>query len=119
MAYSEEQHEAVRRSVEQLFRDVAARFQHAAVRTDLPGPNELPGLLELSCSLPGTAHVRALPGADRIDLYVGEKTWIELMPSRGHPEKLLAAVEEILESVVAGRFGERVHVRRLKYGPYG
>jgi hypothetical protein len=117
MEYTQEQHEAVRRSVEQLFRDVAARFPKATVR-EVPGPNRRNGLIELSCSLPGTARVSALPGADQIDLYVGAKTWLELMPTRRDPDKPLASVKIIVESVVAGRFEERIRLRRVRYLPY-
>jgi len=113
MKYSSEEHEATRRSVEELFREVASRFPHATVRTDVPGPGR-EGLIELSCSLPGTTHVRALPGADQIDLYLGEATWLELMPSRRKPGKLLDSVREVVEAVVAGRFEERVREVRGK-----
>jgi hypothetical protein len=118
MSYTQEQHEASRRSIERLFRDVAARFQHATVRTDLPGPTGRPGLIELSCSVPGTSHVRALPGADQIDLYLGEKTWLELRPSRRRPGKILDSVRKVVESVVTGTFKERVRGRRVRYQPY-
>ena len=117
MEYTQEQHEAVRRSVEQLFRDVAARFARATVR-EVPGPNGRDGLIELSCSLPGTARVAALPGADQIDLYVGAKTWLELMPTRRNPEKPLASVKTIVELVVAGRFEERIRMRKVRYVAY-
>jgi hypothetical protein len=43
--YTQGEHEAMRRRVEQLFRDVASRFEHATVRTDLPGPTGRPGLI--------------------------------------------------------------------------
>jgi hypothetical protein len=66
LKYTQEQHEAVRGSVEKLFRQVAARYEHATVRNDPPGgPAQRPGMLELSCSLPGTTHVRALAGRIR------------------------------------------------------
>ena len=107
MKYTREQHEAARQSVERLFRDVAARFPHAAVRTDLRGPLGVPELLELSCSLPGTTHVRALAGADQIDIYLGRTTWLEFLPSRRKPGQLLDSVRRVVESVVAGRFEEK------------
>jgi hypothetical protein len=104
----EEDHEATRRAVERLFRDVAARFAHATVHTDLPGPPGGKGLMELSCSLPGTTHVRALAGADQVDLYLGQATWLELQPSRRNPGKLLESIRGVVEAVVTGRFEERL-----------
>ena len=106
MTYGEEQHELMRRTVEQLFRDVASRFEHASVRTDAPGPagNNLP---ELRCSLPGTASITALPGADQIDLYLGKNTWFEVLPSR-RKRPAMDFVSEVVEAVVAGRFEEHL-----------
>jgi hypothetical protein len=115
MTYTLEEHEAARHSVERLFRDVAARFSHAAVRTDLPGPpGGPPELLELSCSLPGTTHVRTIAGADQIDVYLGKTAWLEFLPSRRKPEKLLDSVRRVVEAVVAGRFEEKFCERKGK-----
>jgi hypothetical protein len=105
--YTDEDHEAARRAVEGLFREVASRFPHAHVRTDLPGPGGRPVILELSCSHPGTARVRALAGADQVDLYLGETKWLEF-PSRRNPHKMLASVRNATEKVVTGNFRERV-----------
>jgi hypothetical protein len=114
-----EDHAAARQAVEDLFRDVASRFAHASVRTDLPGPSSLPEMLELSCSIPGTARARALPGADQVDLYLGETKWLEVIPSRRNPDKMLAAVRKAVESVVTGNFKERLHGHVVRYRPYG
>jgi hypothetical protein len=38
--YTREQHEAVYRAVEELFREVASRYEHASVRTDARGRRE-------------------------------------------------------------------------------
>jgi hypothetical protein len=114
MKYTEEDHEAARRAVEELFREVASRFAHATVRTDLPGPMGIPSILELSCSLPRTTHVRALPGADQVDLYMGEATWLELRPSRKEPARLMDSIRAVVEAAVAGRFEERVREARGK-----
>jgi hypothetical protein len=117
MRPTDEEHEEVRRSVERLFRDVADRFENAIVRDDVPGPGLL-GLIELSCSTPGTARIAALPGADQIDLYVGSKTGLELRPSKHDPGQPLTRVISILESVVSGDFKEWVRLRRIRYLPY-
>jgi hypothetical protein len=116
--YTEEEHEAVRAAVEELFRETAGRFAHATVRTDLPGPGGHPSLIELACSVPGTARISALPGADQIDLYIGQGAWLEVTASRRHPEALLDRVAGVVERVVRGRFHERVGWRRLRYQAY-
>ena len=117
--YTAKDHAAARQAVEDLFREVASRFAHARVRTDLPGPGGRPGILELSCSLPGTARVRALAGADQVDLYLGEAKWLEIFPSRRNPDKMLASVRKAVETVVAGNFKERLHGHAVRYRPYG
>jgi len=43
---------------------------------------------------------------------------LELMPTRRDPDKPLASVKIIVESVVAGRFEERIRLRRVRYLPY-
>jgi hypothetical protein len=116
--YTDEDHEAARRAVEGLFREVASRFPHAHVRTDLPGPGGRPVILELSCSHPGTARVRALAGADQVDLYLGETKWLEF-PSRRNPHKMLASVRNATEKVVTGNFRERVGRHVIRYSAYG
>jgi hypothetical protein len=108
MKYAPEEHELMRREVERLFREVASRFDHASVLTDLPKPPGGEGMMELSCSLPGTSRVSALAGADQVDLYLGKATRLEFFPSRRKPGRLLDSVREVVESVVAGRFEERV-----------
>jgi hypothetical protein len=107
MDYTREDHEAARQSVERLFRDFAARFPHATVRTDLPGPGR-EGLLELSCSLPGTTRVAALAGADQIDVFIGEDTRFEFWRSRRKRGTPLDSVRRVIEAVVAGRFEEKL-----------
>src|SRR5438445_5488446 len=99
--YTEAQHQAVYRAVEELFREIASRYAHASVRTDAHGPagNNLP---KLSCSIPGTAAVTALPGADQIDLYPGH-AWLEIRPGRGGSESILTRVREVVEAMGAGR----------------
>jgi hypothetical protein len=118
MEYTQEEHEAMRRAVEVLFREVASRFPHATVRTDLPGPSGRPGVLELSCSWPGTARVRALAGADQVDLYLGQAKRLELLPSRRKPGQLIDSIRDRVEAVVAGRFKERLGWRAIRYEPY-
>lgn len=105
--YTQEDHDAVIATMKDFFREVASRFEHAAFRDDLPGPSGQPGILEIRCSLPGTAAVRALVGADQIDLYIGEhprRTWWEFLPKRKDPNRLIADVCKTVEKVVAGRF---------------
>src|SRR5437868_283254 len=82
--FTPEQQEVVRRSVEQLFLEIASRFPHATVRIDLPGPSERQVLVHLSCSLPGTTSVKALTGGDEFVLHLGVATWLELFPKRRH-----------------------------------
>jgi hypothetical protein len=107
-SFTPEQHETVRRSVEQLFREVASRFPNATLRIDLPGASDRQVLLELSCSLPGTTHIRALPDAGGIGLHLGEATWLDPRPSRRSLGKPPGIVREVVEAVVAGRFEEHL-----------
>jgi len=116
--YTQEEHEAARRAVEQLFRDVAARFPDATVRNDLPaGPNNLPVGLELRSSVPGTTQVSAVVwAADEVDLYMGDHGWAEIW---GRPDKMPARVRRELERVVTGQYKEWIRGRRIRYRPYG
>ena len=109
MKYTIEDHERAERAVEALFREVAARYDHAAVDTNLPGgPNEEPCLVRLSCSVADTTKVEAIADADMVNLYLGEATWLELVPRRGQPGSISDTVRDVVEAAVAGRFEERV-----------
>jgi hypothetical protein len=112
VTYTQEEHEQAHRAVEELFREVAARFSHATVRTDLPGPMGMPVILGLSCSLPGTAEIRARAGADQVDLYLGEAAWFELRPNRKRPGAIIETIRDAVDAVVAGRFEERIREAR-------
>ena len=106
--FTPEEQEVIRRSVEQLFQEVASRFPHATVRIEPPGPTERPTLFHLSCSLPGTTSVEALAGGDELVLHLGKATWFEPYPRRRHVGRLLDTVRDVVEGVVAGSFEERL-----------
>jgi hypothetical protein len=107
--YTPEEHEAARRVVEQLLRDVASRFPNATVRTDVEEPPGGEGMMELSSSLPGTMRMAALASAHQIDLYLGETIWYEFMTGRRREsEQVLDAVRTRVEAAVAGRFEEKL-----------
>jgi hypothetical protein len=113
--YTEEEHEAMRQAVDRLFREVASRFPHAAVRTNVPGPGGAEGLIELSCSLPETMRLAALAGADQVDLYLGRAIWYEFVTSRRRTSgQVLDAVRGKVEAAVAGRFEEKVCERGVR-----
>jgi hypothetical protein len=107
MKYTEADHERAERAVEALFREVAARYDHASVQTNLPDPTTH-HVLRLSCSSPGTTKVEAIAGADQVDLYLGEATWLELRPRKREPGSISDAIRQVVEAAVLGRFEERI-----------
>jgi hypothetical protein len=113
--FTEEEYRAVVDATVRIFRAVAAPFPHASVRTDLPAygnpvPPGVVGTIELSCSIPGTATVTAIPDADEINMTFGEDTWIEYFPVRLEPDGDIPYVRMKLEAVVEGRFGEKLRI---------
>src|SRR5437016_10389321 len=118
--------EAMLEDVLDLVKAFAARFECASVN----GPTAEPPagmLVELSCSVPGTAGVRLYPSDDDIDVHMGEDSRAELLKrKRDRPERI-EELRRILEALVEGRFEEtiwRVHGRIVRsraslHGPEG